>query len=134
MPESHPTSTLLTMAVFPPQNDIISLFFFKYTVSPPPPPQRIILFHCFFFNILIFSTEPFQRVSHLSHQSAPGRVPLLPGVRLQEGHLRHVRQENPRHQELLPVFGIDMSGIHNTGSPVFFSNFLLSIPYEIARH
>ena len=32
--------------------------------------------------------------------SAPGELALLPRVRLQEGHLRHVRQEDDERQEL----------------------------------
>ena len=33
-------------------------------------------------------------------QGAPAGLALLPGVQLQEGHLRHVRKEDDERQEL----------------------------------
>ena len=41
-----------------------------------------------------------QEVQDLPLQGAPARLALLPGVQLQEGHLRHVRQEDDERQEL----------------------------------
>ena len=34
---------------------------------------------------------------------SPGQLALLPGVRLQEGDLRHVWAQNHRHQQISPV-------------------------------
>ena len=54
-----------------------------------------------------FEEEPFQPserrlspVQDLQDQGAPGGVALLSGVLVQEGHLRHVREEDAQHQEL----------------------------------
>ena len=41
-----------------------------------------------------------QEVQDLPLQGAPAGLALLPGVQLQEGHLRHVRQEDDERQEL----------------------------------
>ena len=64
--------------------------------------------HFYYFSL---RADDVPGVPHLSHQGAPGRLALLPPVRLQEGHLRHVRRQDPGHQELLPVLCVGTNSV-----------------------
>ena len=61
----------------------------------------------------------------LQAEGAPGGVPLLPAMRLQEGHLRHVRGQDHQHKGVQAEQRVIMGGLSSIGMFVYYWKSLL---------